>query len=132
MSFACAGDSAMLTYELIELHIKIINNEAVAGDELAAGLERCAVGPPRWLIDAVCAHLRGSLKRRRGRPSRSRRQAELIEVAEFKYEQYLAWLQGRKRRHGLRGWSCIRRAQWWSGAPHERACVLAFEFMKKR
>jgi hypothetical protein len=122
----------MPTYELIELEDKFDHNKRVTGADLAAALESCGENPPRWLIEAVCSFLRDPTKRRPGRPPvGSPRYASLIESAGFKYEQYLNWLQQRKRKSGLPNWTCLKKASWWSGALHERAAKMAHERYKR-
>lgn len=78
-----------------------------------------------WLAD----YLAGDIRPKRGRPARPA--SELLHrkaLWQVAYNRYLTWLQERKSRDGhLDGWSCIRAAGWWQGAPSERAARMVAE-----
>lgn len=50
---------------------------------------------PAWLIDMVCAQLRGELKRKRGVKPRTEWRQVMVDIADLDYRQHLAWLQRR-------------------------------------
>lgn len=79
---------------------------------------------PEEVLDYVVATLRGEISKPKGRPRKSNF-AHLREMYACScYEEYLAWLQKRQAGLGLKGWSCIREAEWWKGPPHERAAAM--------
>lgn len=87
---------------------------------------------PDNILEYLIATLRGEIKKPRGRKKKS----NLAILREFYacscYEAYLAWLQKRKTGAGLRGWSCIREADWWQQeALHERAAAMTVRRFKK-
>jgi hypothetical protein len=61
---------------------------------------------------------------RAGRPKESWLSEIRFEIAKWKYHRYLAWLQKREHSSGLDGWAAVRRKDWWTGAPHERAARI--------
>ena len=79
---------------------------------------------PVWFSDLVAKSLRGNLKRRAGRP----KAPPILEIryaaATADYRAYLAWLTKRDRTSGLKGWSILRKQDWWSGPPYERAAKI--------
>ena len=93
--------------------------------ELADLLEANSdIALPSWLISIVAQALRGKLKRRAGRPSATALETMRLQLAIAQYERYLAWLNKREKRSGLKGWSLIRKTDWWAGPPHERAARI--------
>ena len=76
--------------------------------------------------DYLCDFLEGKIKAPAGRPSNLGKPVRLLKKALIpsNYERYLAWLQKRKRSLGLNGWKQIRNADWWQGAPNERAARM--------
>lgn len=79
---------------------------------------------PENILRHIEARLNGSARKRRGRPrpdsiSHIR---NISIIADF--ERFEAWLRRRKERHGLSGWSQIRDAEWWQGAPSLRAARM--------
>jgi hypothetical protein len=76
------------------------------------------------LLEHVRRRLDGAVPKRRGRrgPDPGRRFSN--ELIACKFELYEAWLTKRKKTQGLNGWSCIRTADWWQGAPSERAARM--------
>ena len=107
------------------LERKIAAKQYVGPGELARILRANTGQPiPDKVLDYVCKHLEGSVKKPRGRKPRDAAGKLRVALVKVEYVRYLQWLQDRKRRHGLRGWSCIRDADWWDGPPYERAARL--------
>ena len=79
----------------------------------------------------MCAHLKGQVKKPRGRPKGNHWTSVRDLFAVHHYERYLPWLQRRKERFGLNGWPALQKATWWDGAPHERARKMALERLRK-
>lgn len=93
--------------------------------ELADLLQANAdVALPSWLIPIVAQALRGELKRRSGRPPATPLRNTRLQLAIAEYHRYLAWLNEREKHSGLKGWSLIRKKDWWAGPPHERAARI--------
>ena len=96
-----------------------------AEPRIFAGAEANAdIALPSWLNSIVAQALRGKLKRRAGRPSATALETVRLQLAIAQYERYLAWLNKREKRSGLKGWSLIRKTDWWTGPPHERAARI--------
>lgn len=76
--------------------------------------------------DYLCDFLEGKIKAPAGRPSDLGNPVKLLKKAliPLTYERYLTWLQKRNRTVGLDGWKQIRNADWWKGAPNERAARM--------
>ena len=87
---------------------------------------------PPWLVQHVCAQLRGEVKRKRGRRPQTAWQRDLLELADWDYRRHLAWLQRRKKSQGLRGWSALRGKRWWQGSPHQRALAMVHELYRRK
>ena len=82
----------------------------------------------RPMPETVRAHLRkrldGEAKKRQGRGRRtvSSKMRDIMIWAKFTNTE--DWLNTRKAKHGLRGWGCIEKADWWDGPPSERAARI--------
>ena len=101
---------------------RIADGEVPTGSQLAQLLSaNGGRALPPWLLDHLCCHLRGEVRRKPGPKTLSAQEELEIAAALQPYGKLLAWLQKRKRSQGLNGWSCIRKADWWRGPPHERA-----------
>ena len=78
--------------------------------------------------EVVLAHLRarldGTAKKRRGRGRRGAGHKLRDILISLRFERTEAWLKARQRKHGLKGWPSIRNAEWWQGAPSERAARM--------
>ncbi|MGF6432294.1 hypothetical protein [Bradyrhizobium elkanii] len=99
--------------------------EIPSPEQLADILSANAHQPlPAWFLDLVAKSLRGDLKQRAGRPKERQIQQIRFAAATADYRAYLGWLTKRDRSLGLRGWSILRRQDWWSGPPHERAAKI--------
>lgn len=116
------------------LERKISVNQFVGPDELARVLRANAGQPiPDKVLDYVCDHLEGSVKKPSGRKHRDALGQLRVALVKAEYVRYLQWLQDRKRHHGLQGWSCIRNADWWQGPPYERAArILTRKYFRNR
>jgi hypothetical protein len=79
---------------------------------------------PAWFVEIVAKSLRGTLKKRPGRPKQSTLSQIRFEVAKYKYHRVLSWLQKRERSCGSKGLSILRGKVCWSGPPHERAAKM--------
>ena len=92
---------------------------------LVAEIKRTAREPiPQGVIDHLTARLDGKVKKRqgRGRLTAGRRLTKLLIATSFdRRESWLAW---RQSKGGLNGWPRIRKADWWRGAPSERAARM--------
>jgi hypothetical protein len=107
---------------LLNLERSIADGKIPTAAELANVLDANSERPlPAWFIAILVKSLRGELKRRRGRPKDSYLSDTRFELAKWKYELYLGWLQKREASSGLEGWSAVRGKDWWTGSPHERA-----------
>jgi hypothetical protein len=110
---------------LPNLERSIADGKVPSAAELAAVLEANSEKPlPAWFIAMLVEGLRGKLKRPRGRPKDSYLSDTHFEIAKWKYQLYLAWLQKREASSGLEGWSAVRGKDWWAGPPHERAARI--------
>lgn len=111
---------------------RIASGEVPTGSQLADVLVASAGEPlPGWLVEHLCRHLRGEIRRKPGpKPREPIDEINEIAVTE-RYDRLLAWLQKRRKTRGLAGWSCIRDQKWWQGAPHERAIGIIHARFKK-
>jgi hypothetical protein len=110
---------------LLNLERSIADGKIPTAAELANVLDANSERPlPAWFIAILVKSLRGELKRRRGRPKDSYLSDTRFELAKWKYELYLAWLQKREASSGLNGWAAVRGKDWWTGPPHERAARI--------
>ena len=95
---------------------------------LVAEFNRTAREPiPQTVIDHLTTRLDGTAKKRqgRGRLTAGRRLTKLLIAKSFdRRESWLAW---RQSKGGLNGWRQIRNADWWQGAPSERAARMVKE-----
>jgi hypothetical protein len=108
--------------------LRIRDGDVPSAAELAGILEANGGKElPGWFVKIVCAELRGQIKRKRGRKRQSEWRATFVELAGWDYRRHVHWLQRRKKKHGLRGWSCIRGASWWQGPVHERALAIVYQ-----
>lgn len=95
-------------------------------EDLLTALEANSGEPiPVTVLEHLRRRLDGTAKKPRGRKkvadANSLLRDHLIPVY---YARYLRWLQKRERGQGLAGCSCIRGADWWQGAPNERAARM--------
>lgn len=105
----------------------------LATEDLVTALEANSGEPiPAAVLEHLRRRLDGTAKKPRGRRKKtdanSLLRSHLIPVY---YERYLRWLQKRERGQGLAGWSCIRGADWWRGAPNERAARMVQAVLKR-
>ena len=106
------------------LEVAIARDGAVDGKELAEALRRHRDEPiPDKVFAHLCTRLEGTDKKRGRKPDKFLTHVREV-LAPDRYERYLHWLQHRKRKCGLEGWPYIREADWWKGAPHERAAKM--------
>src|SRR4051794_28256201 len=116
------------SWSFAEYEQSLGSGEPVLGDELAALIEaNPSAVAPEFLRNYVCAFLRDEVKQKRGRKAADSRTVVLLRqtLSDIEHERYLSWLRKRKKRHGLRGWRCVRDAPWWQGrAPHEISAKL--------
>jgi hypothetical protein len=120
-------------------------HELYGRHSLAAQARRRSAGPRPWIAtedligalianarepipDLVLDHLRqrldGVAKKPRGRKKLDPLQWHLQLIAPDLHQDYFAWLENRRQTQGLKGWACIRDAEWWQGPPHERAARM--------
>ena len=108
------------------------SGEPVYAEEIAELIEANPhTVTPTVLREYLCAFLRGQVKNKRGRKAHaSDPRLSITKIsAGLDYARTCAWLRTRKKRHGLRGWSCVREAPWWKGrAPHQ----IAAEMVRRR
>lgn len=102
-------------------------------EDLITALEANSNKPiPASVLDHLRQRLDGTAKKPRGRKkatdANSRLRNHLVPIY---YTRYLTWLQKRDRTQGLAGWSCIRTALWWQGAPNERAARMVQATLKR-
>jgi hypothetical protein len=110
---------------LLNLERSLAAGNIPAAPELANVLEANSGKPlPAWFIAVLVKSLRGEFNRPRGRPKDSYLSDTRFEIAKWKYQLYLVWLQKRERSSGLDGWSAVRGKDWWAGPPHERAARI--------
>lgn len=105
---------------------KLEKEQFISAEDLAETLvqDRGKVIPDK-VLDYLVRMLRDEISKPSGRPRKSDF-AQLREIYAIScYEKYLAWLQKRQAGLGLKGWGCIRKAEWWQGAPNERAARMA-------
>jgi hypothetical protein len=97
----------------------------IATDDLMAAIIANSKQPiPQVVVDHLRHRLDGKAKKPRGRkqPDAVAHIREMLIWID--YERKLQWLQRRHKSQGLKGWSYIRGAPWWSGPPHERAARM--------
>lgn len=119
------GPAAFATITLRIQRGDYISNQELADMMKSTRGKRMPVG----IADYLCLRLEGKAPKPRGPRPSSEKKARVI-IAKALYERYLDWLQERKRKHGLRGWSYIRDADWWYGSPSERAAEMTAIRMK--
>ena len=102
-------------------------------DELILALERNSIEPiPALVVEHLRQRLDRTAKKPRGRKKISDANSLLRNhLVPIYYSRYLAWLQKRNRTQGLTGWSCIKTAPWWQGAPNERAARMVQKALKR-
>lgn len=98
----------------------------LATDQIIAALvanSREAI--PEAVLDHLRHRLDGTAKEPQGR-KKATDPASMLRghLVPIYYARYLSWLQQRARTQGLAGWSCVRGATWWQGAPNERAARM--------
>lgn len=87
---------------------------------------------PASVLEHLRRRLDGTAKKPRGRRKKSDASSLLRNhLVPIYYERYLVWLQKQDRTQGLAGWSCIRTAPWWQGAPNERAARMVQAVLKR-
>lgn len=97
----------------------------IATDELIAAIIGNSKQPiPEVVLDHLRLRLDGEAKKPRGRKKSGTTDPLRRLLIPIAYQRYLRWLQRRQAAHGLKGWSCIRDAGWWTGSPHERAARM--------
>jgi hypothetical protein len=117
---------------LLNLQRSIGEGKVPTGREIAAVLEANSgeLLPP-WFLGIVAKCLRGELKRKKGRPKKDWQAETCFEIAKWKYPAYVAWLQKRQSRSGLKGWPAVEGKDWWTGPPYERAArILTQRWLK--
>jgi hypothetical protein len=99
----------------------------VETDVLIAALTDNAREPlPEIVSSYLRQRLDGDARKRRGRgrfancPTKTLRDLLITTT----YTRFEAWLIARDKRHGLEGWSGVRKADWWQGPPSERAARM--------
>ena len=119
----------IVMFGLIEKQLKSASKRPayVPPEKIARALRKNPGIPiPAAIHDYLCDFLEGKIKAPAGRPSDLRSPAKILRTAfiQSTYERNLAWLQKRKRSKGLNGWKPIQNADWWQGAPNERAARM--------
>ena len=118
--FELFGSTSLKRWERL-----IAEGEVPSKQQLADILEaNTGQSLPAWLVALVAKALRGELKQRAGRPSRSALAKIQFSLAEARYSRVLRWLQKREQICGLDGWPILRGKDWWQGPPHERAARI--------
>lgn len=120
---------ALDDYTIMEYRLKRNPDTYYSGEELAKALRKSGQRPmPPVVQEYFCAFLEGKVKKKRGRKSEGRKADHLLRyaLAKLMYERTLQWLQRREKKYGLKGWACIRGADWWQegDSPHERAAKM--------
>ncbi len=120
-------DEGALLLCLIERRLSDLTHPShyVGPDELNRALKANADKPLPPIVDEYARDMReGRVNSPRGRGYRGGldKLCEVLIVAD--YRRRLAWLRQRRRSIGLKGWSGIRDAGWWQGAPHARAAKM--------
>lgn len=79
---------------------------------------------PESVLRHIEARLDGSARKRRGRskPGSLQHIRTMLMISDF--FRFELWLNARRKRRGLTGWSQIRSADWWQGAPSLRAARM--------
>lgn len=129
-----AGDpyEGLLSGTLAHLSWKLETKQHISADELANTLVQSRGNViPDQVLDYLVAMLRGETKKPSGRPPKGAMAIVREAVARSYYEEHLAWLQKRQAGEGLKGWSCIREADWWEGPPHERAAKMTVRSFRR-
>ena len=95
-------------------------------EDLITALEANSGEPiPPTVLEHLRRRLNGTAKKPRGRKNKTDANSLLRNhLIPVYYGRYLRWLQKRERSQGLAGWNCIRGAEWWQGAPNERAARM--------
>lgn len=102
-------------------------------EDLITALEANSCEPiPASVLEHLRQRLDGTAKKPRGRKNKSDASSLLRNhLVPIYYERYLRWLQKRERGQGLAGWSCVRGADWWRGAPNERAARMVQKALRR-
>ena len=116
-------------FAIIEKRLKSSSKRRayIPREQIARALrENPGVPLPPEIHDYLCDFLEGKIPAPGGRPADFENQLTQVKktLIPLTYTRYLAWLKGRKRSMGLKGWKTIREADWWQGPPNERAARM--------
>lgn len=93
-------------------------------DLMAAIIANSKQSIPEVVLEHLRARLDGEAKKPRGRKKGGTADQLRLLLIPIAYQRYLRWLRRRQASQGLKGWSCIRDAAWWTGPAHERAARM--------
>jgi hypothetical protein len=111
---------------------RLRSGQHVGARELADAIEANGIGAMPVDVQAhVVKALRGEVTEKRGRPSGGSAVVLRDTLVRLLYGRYLAWLQRRKKSIGLRGCPALRKAEWWSGSPAERAAHMTVRCLRR-
>ncbi len=122
-------------FAIIEKRLKSSSKRRayIPPEQIARALRKNPGVPlPSEIHDYLCDFLEGTIQAPAGRPADFEDPLSQIKKTLIPptYARYLAWLRQRKRSVGLRGWKCIRDADWWDGPPNERAARMTCRYWR--